>query len=72
MAIESPSVTAIEHSSDTSTAIEVVSTRPALGLLDIPTNPGRLLGYYNASSDVVELYVADQNGRRWIPVLFNG
>jgi hypothetical protein len=68
MAIEQNYVTAIQHSQDTSTAIEVVSVAPDLTTLSANVNPGRLLGYYNSSTDSVQLYVADANGLRWVPV----
>lgn len=72
MAINNPEITAIDHGLDLSTAIEVLTTRPDTTALDANVNPGRLLGYYNAGTDAVELYVSDLNGLRWIPVTFNG
>jgi len=68
MAIESNYITAVQHSEDTSTAIEIVSTPPNLTTLSANVDPGRLLGYYNSSTDSIQLYVADGNGLRWIPV----
>jgi len=68
MAINNPEISSINHADDLSTAIEVVDERPSNITLEVAVNPGRLIGYYNAGNDAIELYVADQNGLRWIPV----
>jgi len=71
MAINNPEITAIDHGEDLSTAIDILTSRPSISVLAVAVNPGRLIGYYNAGNDAVELYVADQNGLRWIPVSNN-
>jgi hypothetical protein len=56
--------------SDTKTAvIEIVTARPdTTTAINPPETPRRLVGYYSAESDSVELYVADEAGLRWIRV----
>lgn len=72
MAINKPEITAVEHSSLTDTAIEITTTQPTDTILSTAVNPGKLLGYYSAALDTVQLYVSDRNGLRWLPVTFNG
>jgi len=36
--------------------------------LDTPVTPNIMVGYYNAITDTVQLYVTDQTGRRYIKV----
>lgn len=71
MAIESNYVTAVQHSEDTSTAIEVFDQPVSIAASDVPLIPGRIVGYYNSSTDRIQLYVADANGLRYIPVKLN-
>lgn len=72
MAINKPEITAVDHSTVTDTAIEITETIPTTALLSPAVNPGRLLGYYSAAYDTVQLYISDRNGLRWLPVTFNG
>lgn len=68
MSLTSNYVTAIEHSQDTSTAIEIVNTQPSTAALLPTVNPGKIIGYYNSTTDSIQLYVADGNGLRYVPV----
>ena len=46
--------------------IELVTTRPVVGVDFTPTRPpGQLLGFYNGATNVVELYVVNSNGNRF-------
>lgn len=50
-------------------AIEIVTTRPPVGTYsDTATIPNKLLGYYDPTNEVVELYVTDNTGRRYLRV----
>lgn len=71
MAIESNYITAIQHSEDTSTAIEIFDEPVSITTSIDPLIPGRIVGYYNSSTDRIQLYVADANGLRYIPVKLN-
>lgn len=52
-----------------SIVIEMRSTRPsAIPSDDETVAPGTLVGYYNGVASVVELYIADNTGTRWIKV----
>lgn len=68
MEITSNYITAIDHSQDTSTAIEILNTPPSGAALLPAVNPGRIVGYYNSVTDSIQLYVADGNGLRYVPV----
>ena len=72
MSLQYTTVSATPHSQDLSTAIEVVTTRPTSTMLTTAVDPGILLGYFNSSTGQVELFISDQNGRRWLPITFNG
>ncbi len=37
--------------------------------LETPVKPSTLYGFYNDALDLVQLYVTDGNGRRYIPVI---
>jgi hypothetical protein len=68
MAIETNYISAIPHSQDTSTAIEIFDTPPLSQASSVGLIPNKLIGYYNSQNDRIQLYVADQNGLRYIPV----
>lgn len=49
--------------------LEIVATRPdPTFLIDPPTKPGRLIGYYNQLTGRVELFVTNAGGTFWIEV----
>ena len=68
MGVEKNYITAINHSQDTSTAIEIFDSPPPSQALSNQVDPGRIVGYYNQVTDSVQLYVADANGLRYVPV----
>jgi len=50
-------------------AIEMVSTRPQVGYQDQEATPNAIVGYYDYTSDRVELYCRDATGRRVIKLV---
>lgn len=72
MSLDYTTISTSFHAQDLSTAIEITAVPPPTTLLSVATNPGRLLGYLNPATGKIELYMADQNGLRWLPVTFNG
>ena len=49
--------------------IEMKPTRPSVvSQLETVVTPGTIVGYYNGVADVVELYMADSTGTKWIKV----
>lgn len=49
--------------------IEILGFRPALGqYYATATTPNKLVGYYDSINDVVELYLTDNTGRRYLRV----
>lgn len=54
---------------NTLVAIEMLLARPNVNqILSTAVSPNTLYGYYNASSDRVELYITDYNGQRYLRV----
>jgi hypothetical protein len=68
MAIETNYISAVSHSEDTSTAIEIFDTPPLSQASSVGLIPNRLVGYYNSQNDRIQLYVVDPTGLRYIPV----
>lgn len=68
MGVELNYITAVNHSQDTSTAIEIFNSPPPSQALPVAVDPGRIVGYYNQATDSIQLYVADANGLRYVPV----
>lgn len=63
MAINRTSLTSEAIQENTESVIEIRSQRPDLvNPLDPPDIPGRVIGYYNAASGFVELYVVSGSG----------
>lgn len=49
--------------------LPMLDTPPDLGeIIDPPLAPGSMWGVYNGSTDMVELYIVDANGTRYIRV----
>ena len=58
----------IEQNQDV--AIELMVTRPdTAAYLTTPETPNKLVGYYDAFADQVELYVLDNTGRRYLKIV---
>lgn len=68
MSLQHTSISAIPHSQDYSTAIEVMPNLPPTTYLTNAESPGRLIGYYDGQSGSVLLYIAGPTGRRWLPI----
>ena len=69
MAINRSSISAQDISQNYSVSIRLATTRPDVtAYLDVPVEPNVMVGFYNANLRVVELYVTDQAGRRYIRV----
>jgi len=68
MAINRVSLTA-QSIQDTDLSIKMLGELPdTTKYLDTPVTPNIMVGYYNAITDTVQLYVTDQAGRRYIKV----
>jgi hypothetical protein len=47
--------------------IDIVNARPDLNTANNPPEtPGRIIGYYSATTNSVELYCASQGGTFWL------
>lgn len=69
MAINPVSMTSESVMTNTDAIIEVVYAEPNLNiLLDPPSIPGRILGFFNGSTGVVNLYMVDNSGLRLLRV----
>ncbi len=69
MAINRTSFSAQSIKQNFDITIELLETMPDTAkYLDIPVTPNIMVGYYNDITDTVQLYVTDQNGRRYIKV----
>lgn len=70
MGINRTSISSVEIRDNTDTAIRVTNTKPDTGeYLDTPVQPNMLIGYYNTSTNLVELYVTSRNGYRYYKVI---
>ena len=69
MAINPVSMTSESIKTNTDAIIEVVYAEPDLNiLLDPPDTPGRILGFFNGASGVINLYIVDNSGLRLMRV----
>ena len=69
MAINRSFVGTQDISTVTNATIEIVLDRPdTTTVLSVPEKPNRLVGYYNAALNGVELYVVDRSGLRWLRI----
>ena len=69
MAINRVSFTTDSLKSNTDVTLELVSPRPdTTAYLDTPVTPNKMVGFYNSAIGVVELYITDGTGRRYIKV----
>ena len=63
MAINASSISSIKTTQEYTVCIEIVATPPQVGVvLDTPTDPGKIVGYFNMETGLVELYVANELG----------
>ena len=69
MAINRSSLSAQDIATNYDVAIELVTTRPDVNeVLATAVAPGVMVGFYNNALGVVELYVTDPSGLRYIRV----
>ena len=69
MAINRSSLSAQDIATNYDVAIELVTTRPDVNeVLTTAVAPGVMVGFYNNALGVVELYVTDPSGLRYIRV----
>ena len=69
MAINPVSMTSESTTTNTDAVIQVVYSEPNLAiLLDPPDIPGRMLGFFNGSTGVINLYMVDNSGLRLLRV----
>jgi len=69
MAINPSQFTATPVDRDINVAIKLLANRPNPNeLLDTPVRGSELVGFYDAFQDVVELYVTDINGTRYLRI----
>ena len=70
MAINRSLIQSAEINEVTDVAIQIVSTRPSPDYIDYQAGtPNTLVGYYDASTDSVELYIRDSTGYRLIKLI---
>ena len=69
MAINRVSLTAESLTTNTDITLELLVTRPEENVyMDTPVTPNRLVGFYNAQTGTVELYLSDNTGYRYLRV----
>ena len=69
MAINRSSLSAQDIATNYDVAIELMTTRPDVNeVLTTAVAPGVMVGFYNNALGVVELYVTDPSGLRYIRV----
>ena len=70
MAINRTFISAQDITQDPSFSIKLAATRPDTTVyLDTPVEPNVMIGFYDSTLNVVQLYVTDPTGRRYIKVL---
>ena len=69
MAISKPAFSSTPIQLAQLAVLDLVGSPPTLNVrLDPPEPPGRVIGYYNPTTDKVELYCASSGGTFWIQV----
>ena len=70
MAINNPSISTSDNESEAQAwRLEMLDTQPDISPGAIFTElrpPNRVYGFYNGSSDMVEMYITSDSGNRWI------
>jgi hypothetical protein len=70
MAINPPGIGSVDVRENNTLSMEIVTTRPSLTeILAVARQPGQLIGFYNGSTGLVELYTVDFSGIRYLKVL---
>jgi len=69
MAIQRPYITTTEISQNYDSVIDMLAQAPDVNaLIDPPTLPNKLFGYYNGVTDGVQLYVTNSQGTYYVRV----
>jgi hypothetical protein len=69
MGISRTSFSAQSITENTDISIEMLSIKPdTTKILSTAVRPSTMFGYYNDAADVVELYLSDSTGKRFIRV----
>jgi len=69
MAINPSQLGAQAITSNYDVTIELLPTRPSAGAYNTTTDtPNKLVGYYDAVQDHVELYIVDNTGYRYLRI----
>ena len=64
-----PGIFSVPVDSNIDVVIQMVNARPILNqIVETRQAPGRIVGYYNAQLDAVELFVVGRSGQRWYKV----
>lgn len=70
MAINPPQLGAQPITSNYDVTIEFLQTRPVVGAYQAtPDTPNKLVGYYDAVQNQVELYIVDNTGHRYLRIV---
>jgi hypothetical protein len=70
MTINSPGITSVDVTQNYTLAMEIVTVRPSLTeVFSVPQLPGKLVGFYNGSTNLVELYTVNSAGLRYLKIL---
>ena len=69
MAINSPGIGTEDVAQSYQLPIELATTRPSTTeVLTTSKVPGQLVGFYNGSTDSVDLYIVDVSGIRYLKI----
>ena len=64
-----PGLSSVPVDQNPDVVIQIVTSRPILNTnFPIRQAPGRVVGYYNAQLDSVELFVVGRSGQRWYKI----
>lgn len=70
MAINRTSISSQSIRENTDLTIEILATPPdTTKFLSTPRTPNVMVGYYNPNLGIVQLYLVDGTGRRYISVI---
>ena len=68
MPINPPAITTVDYRNNYSGQLAILRSKPTYETLDTPVPPLQLVGYYDVVNDLVQLYISDETGYRWIRV----
>ena len=72
MAINNPAFSSSDNASEQQAfRLEILTSMPDISpgaIIDPPTTPNRLYGWYNGTNDMVELFITNSAGTRYMRV----